>query len=119
MRVHLCPGGGANPSPEPSDASTLAALAAVGSGIALAARMVDAPTNYMHTDACVAEAEAVYEAVRAELVAEAAAGGHRGGTVRIKVIKGGELKEQGFGLLWGVGRLVGSKSVALRQLKLC
>jgi probable aminopeptidase NPEPL1 len=63
-------------------------LAAGAEGIRLAARLVDEPTSILHTDAFVAEAEA--------LAAEVGAG--------IEVIRGEELDERGFGGLWGVGK---------------
>ena len=45
--VHLVDGA---TEPQPTDAETVGALASVGDGVMLAARLVDAPTNYMHTD---------------------------------------------------------------------
>ena len=57
-------------------------------GVRLAARLFDTPADTLHTDAFVAEAQAVAEAVGAE----------------ISVISGSDLDEQGFGGLWGVGK---------------
>ena len=75
-------------------AMTEHALREVALGVQLAARMVDAPTNYMHTDACVEEAAAVFEQ------AKASCDGH----FQMTVIRGEELKQHGLGLIWGVGK---------------
>ena len=58
-------------------------------GVRLAARLVDMPTSELHTDAFVAEASAAAAAL---------------GKVEIHVIQGGDLRDRGFGGLWGVGR---------------
>ncbi|MEE2829711.1 MAG: leucyl aminopeptidase family protein [Myxococcota bacterium] len=63
-------------------------LDAAAGGLRLAARLVDAPTSTLNTDAFVAEARSVAEKVGAE----------------IEVIRGTELDKRGFGGLWGVGR---------------
>jgi len=63
-------------------------LDAAAQGVQLAARLVDMPTSLLHTDAFVAEAEA--------LAGELGAG--------VEVIRGRELDERGFGGLWGVGK---------------
>jgi len=57
-------------------------------GIRLCQRLVDAPCSDMHTDAMVAEARAVAERTGA----------------MIRVIRGEELREGGFGGLYGVGK---------------
>jgi probable aminopeptidase NPEPL1 len=69
-------------------------------GIRLAQRLVDAPPNLMHTDAMVDECRA--------LVARTGAAG----SLSIKVIRGEELRDQGFGGLWNVG-MAGPKPPAL------
>ncbi len=87
-----------SPSSEfkPDDANkTVRALSFVAEGVALASRMVDAPTNYMHTDACVAEAEAAFERAKVSSSDD---------KFRLTIIKGEELKKLGLGLLWGVGK---------------
>lgn len=67
----------------PHDASTL-----LMEGVQLAARLVDMPTNHLYTDTFVMEAKQVADRVGASCT----------------VIQGEELKEQGFGGLWGVGK---------------
>jgi probable aminopeptidase NPEPL1 len=57
-------------------------------GVRLAARLFDMPTNQLHTDAFVAEAQAVAECTGAG----------------IEIIRGEELRDQGFGGLYGVGQ---------------
>ena len=57
-------------------------------GIRFAARLVDTPTSKLHSDALVDEARRVAAEVGAS----------------IKVIRGEELAQQGFGGLWGVGK---------------
>ncbi|CAN0319053.1 unnamed protein product [Pylaiella littoralis] len=66
-------------------------LTAVAEGIQLAARLVDTPPNVLSTTAFVEEAMAV-------------ARGLPPSTVQVKVIRGEELKDQGFGGLYGVGK---------------
>lgn len=66
-------------------------LTAVAEGIQLAARMVDTPPNVLSTTAFVEEAMAV-------------ARGLPPSTVQVKVIRGEDLKAQGFGGLYGVGK---------------
>ena len=56
--------------------------------VRFAGRLVDAPASELHTDAFVDEARAVAERVGA----------------RITVIRGTELRDGGFGGLWGVGK---------------
>ena len=70
-------------------------------GVRLAARLFDMPADDLHTDAFVAEARAVAEAVGAE----------------VTVISGTDLRDQGFGGLWGVGRAAehGPALVALKK----
>ena len=70
------------------------ALSVVAQNVMLAARLVDAPTNYMHTDACVEEARAVFESVKGKV----------DGKFQMIAVKGEELKDNGLGLLWGVGK---------------
>lgn len=65
-------------------------LAAAAEGIQLTARLVDMPPNVMHTSAFVAEAMSVARDL--------------GEAVSVKVIRGEELAEQGFGGLYGVGK---------------
>ncbi|MFT5683477.1 MAG: putative aminopeptidase NPEPL1 [Myxococcota bacterium] len=57
-------------------------------GVRLAARLFDTPTDTLHTDAFVAEAQAVAESVGAVM----------------SVLSGTDLRDQGFGGLWGVGK---------------
>lgn len=57
-------------------------------GVRAAADLVDRPTSELHTDAFVEEARAVAARVGAS----------------VRVIAGEELRDQGFGGLWGVGR---------------
>jgi len=61
---------------------------AAADGVRLAARLVDAPASELHTTAFVAEARAVALATGAEL----------------QVISGEDLRDGGFGGLWGVGK---------------
>lgn len=79
---------------EGSDSSTvsdndLAAMDAAATGIRLAARIVDTPCNEMHTDAFIDEVKQVAKELklRAPLV-----------------VQGEELKEKGFGGIYGVGK---------------
>jgi probable aminopeptidase NPEPL1 len=57
-------------------------------GVRLAARLFDTPTDTLHTAAFVEEAQAIADQVGAVM----------------SVISGVELRDQGFGGLWGVGR---------------
>lgn len=57
-------------------------------GVRLAARLVDTPCSEMNTDHMVAEARRVAQATN----------------TGIEVIRGHELRERGFGGLWGVGK---------------
>mmetsp|Transcript_75568 Transcript_75568/g.122745 ORF Transcript_75568/g.122745 Transcript_75568/m.122745 type:complete len:503 (-) Transcript_75568:224-1732(-) len=66
-------------------------LTLAAQGIRLAQRLVDAPPNIMHTDAMLEECYAL------------AACPVPDGKVSIKVIRGEELRDQGFGGLWNVG----------------
>ena len=61
---------------------------ALAAGIRLSARLVDTPTSVLDTDAFVEEAHGV----AAEL------------GVAVQVIQGTELRDRGFGGLWGVGK---------------
>lgn len=70
---------------EPPDAATLDVLC---DAVREAGRLQDMPADALHTDAFVAEARALADAVGA----------------RCTVIRGIELEERGFGGLWGVGR---------------
>ena len=63
-------------------------LPALAAGIRSAARLVDMPTSVLHTDAFVEEARAAAKRVGAS----------------IKVLRGEELRDKGFGGLWGVGK---------------
>lgn len=65
-----------------------AGLQASADAVRLACRLVDTPTDTLHTDAFVAEAQAV--AARFDL--------------HIEVIAGPDLAARGFGGLWGVGK---------------
>lgn len=56
--------------------------------VRLAARLADTPTSVMHSDALVAEAEAVARATGCG----------------VQIIRGADLRDQGFGGLWGVGK---------------
>lgn len=69
-------------------------------GVRLAARLFDMPTELLNTEAFVEEARAVAAAVGAE----------------VTVISGTELRDQGFGGLWGVGKAA-EKLPALVALK--
>ena len=61
---------------------------ALAAGIQLAGRLVDAPTSVLDTDVFVEEARAVAEQLGSA----------------IQVIAGTELRDRGFGGLWGVGK---------------
>jgi hypothetical protein len=58
--------------------------------VQLTARLVDAPCNEMNTEAFTAEAVAVAEALG----------------ITPTIIKGEELRERGFGGLYGVGKVI-------------
>jgi probable aminopeptidase NPEPL1 len=62
-------------------------------GIQLASRLVDAPANELHSDAFIAEAREVAQRTGA----------------KITVIQGEELREQGFGGIYGVGKAAAHK----------
>ncbi|CAM9397706.1 unnamed protein product, partial [Sphacelaria rigidula] len=66
-------------------------IIAAAEGIRLAARLVDTPPNFLHTSAFVAEAMSVANSLN-----------YRAVTVR--VLRGKELADQGFGGLYGVGK---------------
>ncbi|CAK4082379.1 unnamed protein product [Aphanomyces euteiches] len=70
------------------DAVTVAVLNVTANGIHLAQRLIDAPPNQLNTDTFLAEARAVAARVHAE----------------ITVIRGEELRERGFGGIYGVGQ---------------
>jgi probable aminopeptidase NPEPL1 len=80
--------------------SDLSRLPTLADSTALAARIVDAPTNLMHTHALVAEARAVFEEARKKMRAR----GDGSGRVELTVLRGEQLRERGLGLLWGVGK---------------
>ena len=86
-----------------ADAALCAALTHAADGIRLAQRLVDAPPNLMHTDAMLEECRAL------------AARPVAGGSVRLDVIRGEELRDQGFGGLYNVG-MAGPKPPALAVL---
>lgn len=65
-------------------------LTAVAEGIQLAARLVDTPPNVLSTTAFVEEAMSVARGLSP--------------SVQVKVIRGEDLKAQGFGGLYGVGK---------------
>ncbi|KAG1706023.1 hypothetical protein DVH05_002585 [Phytophthora capsici] len=69
-----------------SEQSTLVQHTA--NGIQLATRLVDAPPNELHSDAFIAEARAVAQRTNS----------------KITVIQGEELREKGFGGIYGVGK---------------
>lgn len=78
-----------------NNAELIKTMGCVSDGILLAQRLVDAPTNYMHTDMMVSECEAVYDKLKSEVSQ---------GNISMQVIRGEELRDRGFGLLWGVGK---------------
>ena len=88
----LAPAGTSVPS------SVLGAIERAGAGIRLASRLVETPTAELHTDAFVEEARAV----ATRLGADETADGQR--TVTVTVIRGTELRDAGFGGLWGIGK---------------
>ena len=65
-------------------------IQSLSDAIQLSARLVDMPPNILHTDAMVEEAGAVRDRVYAA-----------GGDARILVIRGEELREKGFGGIYG------------------
>ena len=73
------------------DADACRSLTLAAQGIRLAQRLVDAPPNIMHTDAMLQEC---YDIANCPVP---------GGSIAIKVIRGEELRDQGFGGLWNVG----------------
>lgn len=70
-------------------------LQALSDGIQLCARLVDAPPNEMHTDAMVEEAGQVLHRLQKLKTQD---------NVTVTVIRGEELREKGFGGLYGVGK---------------
>ena len=72
----------------------LTMVSQVGHSIRLAARLVDAPCNILHTDS--------YLEIARSVVAEVAAGAQ--GSASMAVIRGEELAERGFGGIYGVGK---------------
>ncbi|KAL4165889.1 hypothetical protein KRP22_014596 [Phytophthora ramorum] len=78
-------------TPLSSDETTLVQHTA--DAIQLATRLVDAPPNELHSDAFIAEARAVAQRTGA----------------KIAVIQGEELREQGFGGIYGVGKAAAHK----------
>ncbi|EKX54931.1 hypothetical protein GUITHDRAFT_160564 [Guillardia theta CCMP2712] len=77
---------------EVASEETVRQLNEMARAIRLAARLVDTPTNYMHTDAMIDEAKQV-----AQLDCKT-------GKVSMEVIRDRELQEKGFGGLWNVGK---------------
>ncbi len=75
--------------------SLLHKLESLAAGIQLAARLVDAPPNEMHTDAMVEEAGQVLHRLKQLKTQD---------RVSVRVIRGEELKDKGFGGLYGVGK---------------
>ena len=75
--------------PTLQDVETIRNASFVVNSIRLAQRLVDAPPNELHTDAYIAEAETLAASLP---------------SCTIKVIKGKQLEEEGFGGLWGVGK---------------
>jgi len=70
-------------------------LHALADGIQLCARLVDAPPNEMHTDAMVEEAGQVLHRLQKLKTQD---------NVTVTVVRGEELREKGFGGLYGVGK---------------
>ncbi|TFJ86193.1 hypothetical protein NSK_002401 [Nannochloropsis salina CCMP1776] len=68
---------------------------AMAAGIRMSARLVDAPANEMHTDAMVEEARQVLHRLRQLNMRD---------SVSMTVLRGEELREKGFGGLYGVGK---------------
>jgi probable aminopeptidase NPEPL1 len=68
---------------------------ALADGIQLCARLVDAPPNEMHTDAMVEEAGQVLHRLQKLKTQD---------NVTVTVVRGEELREKGFGGLYGVGK---------------
>ncbi|OQR86440.1 metalloprotease family M17 [Achlya hypogyna] len=73
---------------EPLSEEDVTFLNATADGVHLAQRLVDAPPNELHTDAYIAEAQAVAARTNAE----------------VTIIRGEELRERGFGGIYGVGQ---------------
>lgn len=71
-----------------TDQTVLTAAANTIENIRLAQRLCDTPPNILHTDSYVTECEKIAAKLKCD----------------IKVIKGTDLDEQGFGGLWGVGK---------------
>ncbi|EPY23974.1 aminopeptidase [Strigomonas culicis] len=91
-RIHVAlqrPDGSCN-----HDEGAVRAFKAVSTGIQRCGRLVDAPTNLVDT--------VTFAAIAENWVAEMHIKGKD--TVRIEVIKGDELRERGYGGLWGTGK---------------
>ena len=89
-----------SPAASSSDASSSAAAAsaAIGRGVRLAARVVDAPPATMDPDALVREAEETAARLDASLVADG-----DGGRVTAEILRMDALEREGFGGLVAVG----------------
>ncbi|GMF09109.1 unnamed protein product [Phytophthora lilii] len=98
-RTNALPGGAAQPDKlavvfeTPLTPEQRALAQHTADAIQLAARLVDAPANELHSDAFIAEARAV--AARTDSA--------------ITVIQGDELRERGFGGIYGVGKAAAHK----------
>jgi len=75
------------------DSSVYGPCAKAADAVRLAARLVDTPPEVLTTTAFVAEAEAIASRLRAI-----------GREVTVEVIAGAELRDRGYGGLWGVGK---------------
>jgi len=72
------------------DGGVLSHITAVAQGIQLTARLVDMPTNYLNTDHFLEEAKGVVARLK-----------EKGLEVGIEVIRGEDLREKGFGGIYG------------------
>lgn len=81
------------------DAHLLSMLPLVCENIRVCAHLVDAPTNYLHSDTYVLECTRVHERLTESLRA-----GGTGASASIEIIKGVDLRTRGFGGIWGVGK---------------
>lgn len=80
-------------------------IIAAAEGIRLAARLVDTPPNFLHTSAFVAEAMSVANSLNYRGQGQGLVGAGAGlGAVTVRVLRGKELADQGFGGLYGVGK---------------
>ncbi|KAI3646646.1 hypothetical protein MP228_009574 [Amoeboaphelidium protococcarum] len=85
----------ANGSSSVVNADEAVQLQITADSVRLCARLVDMPANELSTDAYVQEAKQVFEHLQKTA---------KGGQVSMKVIRGEELRDGGFGGLWGVGK---------------